>query len=102
MFKKELEERIGYELTERGWKELEKMYMSCDLSKDVFAQIVKNGAKIFKVETKKDTIYKGVKIEWVESIGMWKINNTRVSMCRGTYFDHLEQAKQSIKLVLEK
>lgn len=99
MTKQELELRIGYELTQIGWEQLEKMYMGCDLDKDTFAKIVKSGAKIFQVEPKKDTTYMGVKIRWVESMGCWEIQDKYVAMCRGKYHDTLRMAKKHIKEV---
>ena len=97
MTKQELELRIGYELTQIGWEHLEKMYMSCELDKDTFAKVVKSGAKLFKVEPKKDTIYKGVKIRWVDYMGCYKIEDLYISMSRGSYYEHLDDAKRTIK-----
>jgi hypothetical protein len=97
MTKQELELRIGYELTQIGWEHLEKMYMGCDLDKDTFAKIVKGGAKIFKVEEKKNVTYKGVLIEWVDYMGCYVIKDTYITNRRGTYFEHLDDAKRAIK-----
>lgn len=57
MMKEELEKRLGFEITETGFQELNKMYMSCSLDKDDFSKLVKSGAKVFKVERKKPVIY---------------------------------------------
>lgn len=48
--KQELESRLGFEVTEEGFNELNKMYMACDLDKDAFARLIKSGAKVYKVE----------------------------------------------------
>ncbi len=54
----ELEERLGFEVTEEGFNELNKMYMACDLDKDSFAKLIKSGAKVYKVEQEvKDVRY---------------------------------------------
>lgn len=50
MLKVELEERLGFEITNEGFEELEKMYMASSLNKDEFAKLVKSGAKEYKVE----------------------------------------------------
>ena len=55
MMKVELEERLGFEISELGFNELNKMYMACSLNKDDFARLVKQGAKMFQVK-KEDKI----------------------------------------------
>ena len=97
MTKQELELRIGYELTQNGWEQLEKMYMGCDLDKDTFAKIVKSGAKMFKVDEKKNVTYKGVLIKWVDYMGYYAIQDTYIASRRGTYYSRLEDAKKVIK-----
>lgn len=54
MRKEELEERIGYEITFKGFNILNDMYMACDLNKDDFSKLIKHGAKIYKVDCKND------------------------------------------------
>lgn len=55
--KHELESRLGYEITEQGFEELNKMYMVSNLDKDNFARLVKNGAKMYQVK-KEEKLYK--------------------------------------------
>lgn len=62
MTKQELEQRLKYEITDEGWKELEKMYMACDLDKDDFAALIKSGAKVYK-KVQDKIMYKGYTIE---------------------------------------
>ena len=94
MTKKELECRLKYEISDEGFAELEKMYMACSLDKDTFAQLVKQGAKMYKVETKvTEVTYKTFKIEFVDWMNMWRIDDSR---CSQTYFDTLEDAKDLI------
>lgn len=50
MMKIELEERLGFQITDEGFEELNNMYMACDLDKDAFARLIKSGAKVYKVE----------------------------------------------------
>ena len=56
MMKIELEERLGYEITEQGFEELNKMYMVSSLDKDNFARLVKNGAKMYQVKKEEKII----------------------------------------------
>ena len=56
MLKQELETRLGYEITNEGYEELNKMYMACDLDKDEFAKLVKAGAKKYQIEYVKETV----------------------------------------------
>ena len=54
MLKQELETRLGYEITNEGYEELNKMYMACNLDKDEFAKLVKSGAKKYTVKHEKE------------------------------------------------
>ena len=56
MLKYELENRIGYQLTEEGYQELNRMYNAGNLDKDKFASLIKGGAKVYKYEPKVRTI----------------------------------------------
>lgn len=98
MTKQELELRLGFELTQKGWEQLEKMYMGCDLDKDTFASLIKKGAKeLYAREIKEDVVYRGVLIKYCSWMGMWKIEDTKISLFSGQYFDTLKQATNIIK-----
>ena len=56
MKKEELEEKLGFELTEDGFEELHMMYIACNLGKDAFARVIKSGAKVYKVEENKKEV----------------------------------------------
>ena len=56
MLKYELEERLGYQITEEGYQELNRMYNAGNLDKDQFASLIKGGAKVYKYEPKVRTI----------------------------------------------
>lgn len=56
MLKYELEDRLGYPLTEEGYQELNRMYNAGNLDKDQFASLIKGGAKVYKYEPKVRTI----------------------------------------------
>jgi len=99
MFKEELEQRLGFELCQEGWKQLQEMYMACDLSKDDFAALVKSGAKkLYALERKEDTTFKGVLIHWNDCIGMWEIKDINIVLFMGSFFPSLERAKSIIKM----
>lgn len=53
MNKEELEEKLGFELTEDGFEELHMMYRGCNLGKDAFARVIKSGGQFYKVEENK-------------------------------------------------
>lgn len=55
MLKQELEERLGYEITNEGYDTLNKMYMGCDLDKDEFVKVI--NAKQFKATKPITDIY---------------------------------------------
>ena len=100
MLQKELEERLGFELTEEGWETLNNMYMSCNLDKDEFAKLVKKGAKeMFLKPNYDDVNYKGIQIHYVDYCGMWRIDDIFISMARGSWYSKLEDAKRTIREV---
>ena len=97
MTKKELEQRLHYEITDAGWKQLESMYMACDLDKKQFADLVRSGAKVYKVQKPiKIDICRGVKIEYNEYVGMYELKDVHLSLIK-KFFDTIDEAKLFIK-----
>lgn len=93
MTKQELEQRLHYEITNDGWKQLESMYMACDLDKKHFADLVRSGAKVYKVQKPiKTAICRGVKIELNEYVGMYEIKDVELSLIQ-KFFDTVDEAK---------
>lgn len=57
MMKIELEERLGFQITDEGFEELNNMYMASTLDKNEFAKMVKSGAKKYQIK-KEEKLYK--------------------------------------------
>lgn len=83
--KNELEARLGYEVTEQGFEELNKMYMVSNLDKDNFAKLVKNGAKMYQVKKEEKIIeIRYAKYTWEKTPnGCWYVG-VKVGQLLGT------------------
>lgn len=93
MTKAELEQRLNYEIADEGWKQLESMYMACDLDKTQFTNLVKSGAEVYKVQKAvKKTICRGVTIEFNECVGMYEIKDVTLSLIQ-KFFDTIDEAR---------
>ena len=104
MMKHELESRLGYEITDDGFKLLEQMYMATELNKDDFTELVRTEAKKFKKEqpikeiryakypwqkTPNGCWYVGVKVGQVIGIN-YKKNKLKVKFLRNSIIGDID------------
>ena len=93
MEKYELQNLIGYEITQEGFCELQKMYMSCDLDKYQFAELIKHGARMFKVQ-KTHYIFNNYILEW-ENGEEWAIYKREIGNAHGVFLGYVKTLNEA-------
>ena len=103
MMKRELESRIGYQITRQGFDTLNAMYMACELDKDEFAALVKQGARIYQIEDKSITNYRGINVKYSDVFDCWMITTCiSAQLMVGQYHDDYAALTKAIDRYIER